>query len=120
MKRDYKDDIEKQNIKFELINVDEFYNDTKQLNHELIVARVNEVNPGLVLISICFSEKLDLRFALEVQGIFPEMRLTRSLSLATNGKQIELDSTQTKLLYTLAKPENIKKTIVLHKIFSSC
>ena len=114
MKRDYKDDIEKQNIKFELINVDEFYNDTKQLNHELITVRVKEVNPGLVLISICFSEKLDLRFALEVHGIFPKMRLTRSLSLATNGKQIELDSTQTKLLYTLAKPENIKKTIVLH------
>ena len=75
---------------------------------------MKEINPSLVLISICFSETLDIRFALEILGIFPELRLKRGLQLATKGKQIKLDPTQVELLETMASPCNITKTIVLH------
>ena len=54
------------------------------------------IRPAIVLISICFSEKLDLRFVLEMEGIFPSLKLQGALRLATNGKQIELDPLQDK------------------------
>ena len=96
------------------MNVNEFYSDTNQLDTELLRDKVKAVNPALVLISICFSEKLDLRFALEMKGVFPNLRLKRDLSLVTKGKQICLDPVQTDLLYTVAESNNIEKTIVIH------
>ena len=96
------------------VDVNEFYDEKDELNTEKLKIRVKIINPSLVLISICFSETLDLRFALELDGIFPEMRLKRDLQLVTKGKQIMLDPTQIDLLYTMADPCNIEKTTILH------
>ena len=104
----------KRSIKLVFVDVNEFYDEKDELNTELLKIRVKIINPSLVLISICFSETLDLGFALELNGIFPELRLKRDLQLVTKGKQIMLDPTQINLLYTMADPCNIEKTTILH------
>ena len=114
VKKDFKDDIERRNIKLELLDVTEFYDEENQLDVASLSIQLKIINPSLVLISICYSEKLDLRLALEVEGIFPQLRISRDLSLATKGKQIHLDDVQTKLLYTMAEPCNIEKITVIH------
>ena len=92
----------------------EFYDEENQLDVASLSIQLKIINPSLVLISICYSEKLDLRLALEVEGIFPQLRISRDLSLATKGKQISLDDVQTELLYTMAEPSNIEKITVIH------
>ena len=87
-----REDMEKRSIKMVFVDVNEFYNEKDELNTEKLKIRVKRINPSLVLISICFSETLDLRFALELDGIFPELRLKRDLQLVTKGKQIKLDT----------------------------
>ena len=114
VKKDFKDDIEQRNIKLELLDVTEFYDEENQLDVASLSIQLKIINPSLVLISICYSEKLDLRLALEVEGIFPKLRMSRDLSLATKGKQIHLDKVQTDLLYTMAEPSNIEKITVIH------
>ena len=89
------------NIEFVPIDVNEFYDEKDDLKIEKLKIRIREINPSLVLISICFSETLDIRFALEILGIFPEMRLQRGLQLATKGKQIKLDPTMEKTGYLI-------------------
>ena len=107
-----KEIIQKRMIAIELLNVHEFYNDKNELDNKALKKRILAIRPSIVLISICFSEKLDLRFVLEMEGIFPSLKLQGSLRLATNGKQIRLDPVQDKLLYTVA--ENIQKVTIIH------
>ena len=107
-------DIDDRNIRLELLNVNQFYDESNQLDIKLLSFSVKAIEPSLVVISICFSEKLDLRFALELEGVFPSLRLARNLSLVTQGKQIHLDPVQTNLLYTMSESDNIEKTTILH------
>ena len=105
-------DMEKNNIEIKLVNVCKYF-DKKKLNLEDLMHRLREINPLILVISICHSVNLDLRFALEVEGLFARMRLQRDLNLTTNGKQITLDPTQKELLKQLAKDENNPKTVVI-------
>ena len=107
--------MKKRNLKFEILDIDQFYNEAKQLDQKGLKVKILEIKPSMVVISICFSETLDLRFVLEVEAIFPELRLRQDLSLVTHGKQIELDPTQRELLYTVAEPENIEKMTLVPK-----
>ena len=114
MKKHTKEIIEKRMISIELLNIHEFYNDKNELDNKALKTKILYIRPSIVLISICFSEKLDLRFVLEMEGIFPSLKLQGALRLATNGKQIELDPVQDKLLYTVADEKNIQKVTIIH------
>ena len=100
-------DMEEKNIRIEVLNVCNYYDKDDKLKLEDIKEKLNEIDPSILVISICHSENLDLRFALEVEGIFARIRITRDLNLTTNGKQITLDPTQRDLLEKLAKDENL-------------
>ena len=112
MKNFAREDIEKRRIAIKLINLDEFYNGKKELNRQALKTKIISMSPSILLISVCYSEILDLRFVLEMEGIFPSLKLQGDLRLATNGKQLELDPVQTKLLYTVAR--NIQKVTIMH------
>ena len=114
MKNFAREDIEKRRIAIELINLDDFYHDKTQLNKEALKAKIILISPSILLISVCYSEKLDLRFVLEMEGIFPGLKLQGDLRLATNGKLIELDPVQIELLYTVADEKNIQKVTIIH------
>ena len=101
-------------IKIELLNLDEYYNDKKELNRQALKTKIICISPSILLISVCYSEKLDLRFVLEMEGIFPGLKLQGDLRLATNGKLIELDPVQIELLYTVADEKNIQKVTIIH------
>ena len=107
------EDIKKRMIKIELLNLDEYYND-KELNRQALKTKIIHISPSILLISVCYSEKLDLRFVLEMEGIFPGLKLQGDLRLATNGKLIELDPVQIELLYTVADEKNIQKVTIIH------
>ena len=108
-----REDIKKRMIKIELLNLDEYYND-KELNRQALKTKIICISPSILLISVCYSEKLDLRFVLEMEGIFPGLKLQGDLRLATNGKLIELDPVQIELLYTVADEKNIQKVTIIH------
>ena len=108
-----KADFEARRIMIELINVDDFY-DKDELDNKGLQEKIEVLSPSIVLISICYSQKLELRFVLEMKGIFPKLRLQGDLRKVTNGKEIALDPVQELLLYTMADEENIEKTTVLH------
>ena len=109
-----REDIEERMIKIELLNLDEYYNDKKELNRQALKTKIICISPSILLISVCYSEKLDLRFVLEMEGIFPGLKLQGDLRLATNGKLIELDPVQIELLYTVADEKNIQKVTIIH------
>ena len=109
-----REDIKKRMIKIELLNLDEYYNDKKELNRQALKTKIICISPSILLISVCYSEKLDLRFVLEMEGIFPGLKLQGDLRLATNGKLIELDPVQIELLYTVADEKNIQKVTIIH------
>ena len=112
MKNFARKDIEKRRIAIKLINLDEFYNGKKELNRQALKTKIISMSPSILLISVCYSEILDLRFVLEMEGIFPSLKLQGDLRLATNGKQLELDPVQTNLLYTVARI--IQKVTIMH------
>ena len=105
--------MKNRNIQIKILDVDQFYNEAKELDQKGLKVSILAINPSIIVISICFSETLDLRFALEVEGIFPELRLKQDLTMVTHGKQIELDGTQRELLYTVSEPENIEKLLIV-------
>ena len=102
----------RRNIILKTLDVDPFYNEQNKLNMEGLKVQILEIDPSLIILSICFSETLDLRFALEVEGIFPKLRLQQDIFMLTEGKQIKLDSTQSNLLKTVA--ENVQKMVIIH------
>ena len=106
-------DMEEKSIKIALLDVSKYYDKDDKLNFEDLSLKLIEIGPSILVISICHSVNLDLRFALEVEGIFAHIRLKRDLSLTTKGKQIYLDPTQRDLLVQLAKDENCQKTVVI-------
>ena len=73
-----KADFEARRIMIELINVDDFY-DKDELDNKGLQEKIEVLSPSIVLISICYSQKLELRFVLEMKGIFPKLRLQGDL-----------------------------------------
>ena len=78
------------------------------------MAKVNDVKPGIITICVCHSHLSQIQFILDESAIVRGQKLERHLQLATRGRCIELDETQTQLLTTVAKPGNICKTTIIH------
>lgn len=114
MEKRLSNDLKARRLKFELLNVHEFYNELDELDRVALKKCISNINPSLMCISICYSDKLDLRFVLELEAIFPDLRLRRDLTMVTKGKQINLDTTQRELLFTLSDPVNVEKSVIIH------
>ena len=85
-----------------------------EIDEPKFLAKVIEVSPGIIAICVCHSHLSQIHFILAEAGILSVQKLERDLQLATRGKGIVLDETQRKLLFTVAKQENIRKTTILH------
>ena len=108
-----KEDLEKRKLRFVLLDVNDVYDQNDKVDNKVLKARILKINPSLIVISICFSEILDLRFVLEMEAIFPKLRLNRDLTMVTKGKQIHLEPTQSKLLFTLTDSVNVEKPVII-------
>ena len=110
------EDQRKRSIRFEFLDVTEFYLDpnTKAIDEDALEKCIMNINPHIVVLAICFSTTLKLKFVLERKAIFSKIRMQRDLILITNGKILTLDQTQSDLLVKVAKDENIQKVTIIH------
>ena len=109
-----KSEMKKRNIKAKFLGIHEYFKDyiTKEINERRLVDDVKKINPSMVVMVICYSQILHLRFLLEGSGIFSEVRLNRDLCLQSKGQILTLTKTQKKFLQTLSQRENIEKKLV--------
>mgnify|MGYP001184617764 FL=1 len=85
-----------------------------QIQEKEFIAKVKEIAPNIVAICICYSHLSKVHLMLEKAGILAKERLERDFQLATKGKCISLDEVQQQLLYTMAEPDHITKTTIIH------
>ena len=109
-----KGEMKKRNIKAKFLGIHEYFKDysTKEIDERRLVDDIKEINPSMVVMVICYSQILCLRFLLEGAGIFSEVRMNRDLCLQSKGQILTMSETQKKFLQTMAHPENIKKRLV--------
>ena len=109
-----KSEMKKRNIKAKFLGIHEYFKDyiTKEINERRLVDDVKKINPSMVVMVICYSQILHLRFLLEGAGIFSEVRMNRDLCLQSKGQILTMSETQKKFLQTMAHPENIRKRLV--------
>ena len=109
-----KGEMKKRNIKAKFLGIHEYFKDysTKEIDERRLVDDIKQTNPSMVVMVICYSQILCLRFLLEGAGIFSEVRMNRDLCLQSKGQILTMSETQKKFLQTMAQPENIEKRIV--------
>ena len=109
------DDKGRRLIRFEFLDVKKFYLDANicAIDEEALEMEIMKINPHVVVLAICFSKTLQLKFKLESSGLFPRLRMQRDLILISKGRILTLDQTQSDLLMQLAKDENNHKTVVI-------
>ena len=113
--RDYpqlKRDIEDRKIKFEYLDMFDFYDPEKckQIKEDELIQEITRIDPQIIIMVICFSRILECKFLLEENGLLSCKKLNRELNLSTGGKIITLNESQKKFIQTVAV--NIEKKIV--------
>ena len=108
------EDMKSKRIKIEFMDVLQFYEkSTTKINQEGLLSEIQRIGPKMVLMIICHSYVSELKFLLEGQGIFSELRINRDLCLLSKGQILTMTETQKTFLQTLAKPENITRNVFI-------
>ena len=89
------------------------YTGSQQIDIKSLQFAIQQTSPSIVMLVICYSQFLDLRFLLEETGIFSELRMNRELSLISKGKFITLNDVQQTFIEMLSKKENITKRLTM-------
>ena len=78
--------MEKRSIKIEFLNVPDFFlnEDTKEINEHALVSEIRSVNPQVIIVMICYSQFLELKYLLERTGLFPALRMNQDLNIFFN------------------------------------
>ena len=87
-----REDMAKRKIKAEFLGVQDFYKDeaSKEIDDIKLVNKIKEIDPHMVIMVICYSQFLDLKFLLEESGILSEARLNRDLRVQSKGHFLTL------------------------------
>ena len=105
---------ERRNITFKYLDISPFYKrETKQIDEDALVSEIRSFNPQILIMMICYSETLDLRFLLEKTGLPSKMRINRDLTILTNGQIWEMNDIQKKFIETMAQKEHVEKKEVI-------
>ena len=109
-----RDEMEERNIRAEFLQIQNFLlvGDNKDIDKDNLIAVIRAISPQMVVMVVCYSQILDLKFLLEESGIFSEVRLNRDLCIQSRGKILTMSKVQKEFLQTMAKPENITKKLV--------
>ena len=112
--RHIKEDMANRNIRNEFLDVFEYILDvaTNRIDEERLVMDAKAINPQVVVLLICYSEILDLRFLLEAEGIFSIARFNRDICIQSKGQILTMTETQKVFLEIMTKPENITKKFI--------
>ena len=80
LKKEFKDDIEKKNIKFAVKDVGSHRN-RSELDSEAFVSAVREFQPTMLLLAFCWSHKSELNDLLRAAGIYSSLILRYNSTL---------------------------------------
>ena len=106
---------EKRNIKFEYLDIPQFFinEETKEINENGLIEAICIISPQIVIMVICYSQILELKFLLEESGLFSEIRLSRDLNILSRGQILKLNNIQTKFIQKMAQEINIEKNVII-------
>ena len=113
--RAIKAEMKERNIQAKFLGIHKYYKDEdrKEIDEERLISDVQKINASMVVIVICYSQLLELKFLLEGAGIFSEVRMNRDLCLQSKGQILTMSETQKNFLQTMAQPENMEKKQVV-------
>ena len=108
-----REDMKKRNIKANFLGIHHYYEneETMTIDKNMLINKIKLISPDMVIMVICYSQILELRFLLEESGIFSELRVKRDLCVLSKGKILTLSDTQKDFLQIMAKRENITKDV---------
>ena len=112
--QDIKLEMSKRKIKLKFLGIHQYFfkdESSKAIDEERLVNDIKEINASMIVMVICYSQILHLRFLLEGAGILAEVRLNREICLQSKGQIFTLSKTQKEFLQTLSQPENIEKKL---------
>merc|ERR1711860_50408 len=108
-------DMEKRSIKIEFLNVPDFFlnEDTKEINEHALVGEIRSVNPQVIIVMICYSQFLELKYLLERTGLFPALRMNQDLNILSNGQILTMNDVQKEFIQTMTHEDHVGKDMVV-------
>ena len=108
LKRDFKEDIIKHNIKIFLEDVSNHI-DSYKIDEEKLVAAVKEFKPSIINLAFCFTEVSEINDILRAAGIYSVLIMSQDRAELTEGKYVILDNKQREIIdqVTEKKPQNV-------------
>ena len=67
----------------------------------------------MTIMMICYSQFLDLKFLLERNGLFAEMRMNRELNILSNGQILTMNDVQKEFIQTMTQEDHVEKNVVV-------
>ena len=109
------EDKAKRSIKIEFLNVPDFFLEieTREIDEDAFVSEIRTINPQVIIIMICYSQFLDLKFLLERSGLFPAMRMNREVNIISKGQILTMNNVQKEFIHTMADQDNVEKDVVI-------
>ena len=109
----YVEDMKKRNISKKFLDLQNYMiQNTKKVNETQLIDDIRSIHADMIVIVVCYSQILDLKFLLEESGILSETRVVRDLCIQSRGKILTMSQKQKEFLQTVAKPENITKRLI--------
>ena len=99
------------NIKRKFLNLNNFVinNETLEIEEVAFVEEVKRNYPTIIIIVICYSKTLDVKYLLETSSVLSGLRFKRELRIQSRGKILTMTDVQKEFLQTMANDENIAK-----------
>ena len=87
--------------------------ESKKIDEEGLVRKIRYINPQMVIMIICYSQIIELKFLLERTGIFAELRMNRELNILSNGQILTMNAVQEEFIQTMAHEDHVEKHVIV-------
>ena len=97
------------------MNVPDFFlnEETKEIKEDALVSAIRSVNPRIIIMMICYSQILDLKYLLERAGLFPALRINQDLNILSNGQILTMNDVQKEFIQNMTLEEHVEKNVVV-------
>ena len=107
--------MKKLNIKFRFLEIPQFFKteEPNEIDENGLVSEIRLINPKITFMVICHSEINDLKFMLERNGLFAEMRMNRDLNILSNGQILTMNDVQKEFIQTMTHEDHVEKDVIV-------
>ena len=110
LERKYKEDIDKKNIRIDIVDVGAYFDKTK-LDEQKFVKAIQNYKPTMMILGFCYTHVSDMNTILRAGGVYAIMVLKRDRHYITEGRYIVLDQVQEEVVRGVV--ENNYKNVFL-------